>query len=174
VAEHPYRAGHERVEGPRVVVAEPERPPRRVRVRAWTDRTTRIRLRAAGQLLARVGFGFLTLLFALAGDAERELSRGVFGYALAVVFAVLTLRTFRAEQITVSPAAVSRRRWLRRAEVRLLADVSTVVVTGSGEETRLDLQIGRERLQLAAGLGYDEMTLRWIAKRLRRALEAAR
>jgi hypothetical protein len=174
VAEHPYRAEVDRVDEKRVPLAESERAPRRVRVRAWSDRTTRMRLRGTSHLLSRVGFSFLTVMFGLMGFAEAEPRSIAVGFVLATLFLVLTLRTFRAEQITVSPAAVARRRRFGRVEVRPLVDVSTVVVSGSGEDARLDLQVGRERLQLADGLGYDDRTLRWIAQRLRRAIEAAR
>jgi len=134
----------------------------------------RMRLRGGAQLLPRLGFGFLALMFGFMGSAEIEPRSVGVGYMLATLFVVLMLRTFRGEQITVSPAALARRRRFGRAEVRALAEISTVVVTGSGEDVRLDLQCGRERLQLADGLGYDEKTLRWIAQRLRRAIEAAR
>jgi hypothetical protein len=174
VAEHPYRAEVVRVDGKRELLAESERSPRRVRVRAWSDRTTRISLRGTSHLLPRVGFSFLTLVFGVMGFAEEEPRSIAVGYMIATLFLVLTLRTFRAERITVSPAAVARRKRFGRTEVRPLVDVSTVVVSGDGEDARLDLQCGRERVQLAQDLGYDEKTLRWIAQRLRRAIEAAR
>jgi hypothetical protein len=143
VAEHPYRAEIVRAVDSerRVVVAEAERPPRRVRVRAWSDRTTRIRLRSVGELLPRLGFPFAALMFAWLGGVENDVRSNLAGYGIAAIFVVLWLRTFGAEQLTVSPAAVARRRRFRRAEVRL---------------------------------GYDDKTLRWIAQRLRRAIEAAR
>lgn len=97
MAGHPYRAELARVEPRRLVVAEAERPPRRGRVRAWSDGTTRISLRATRQLVPRLGYPLAGLL-----------------------------------------------------------------------------QLGQERLQLASGLEYDEAALRWIAQRLRRAIEAAR
>ena len=169
--EHPYRAEERHSEEALVVLPEPERPPPRVRVRAWSDRTTRMRLRPANHPLARVGFAMLTLVFFVfvlePGDRDGAL-------ILTTLFAVLFARTFRGERISVSPAALSRRGRSGGTEVRALADVSTVVVSGSGAGTRLDLQCGRERLALADGLNYDEATLRWIAQRLRQAIEAAR
>jgi hypothetical protein len=172
VAEHPYRR-ELTIAAPakRVVVAEAERPPRDVAARAWNDGTTRIRLRPRGHRKARIGYSASAL-----GLAALSLTGGesqVF-LPVAVFLAILALNAWRGERIVVTPAAVYRRRRFGRSEVRPLVDVSTVVVGSDDEGPRLDLQLGRERVHLAAGLGYDEATLRWIAQRLRRAIEAAR
>ena len=169
----PYRGELVRVE-PRALVAEPERPPRGIRVRAWSDGTTQISLRKPTHLSVQLFLSAVTLcLLASAGDPLLPNDRAMCLISAALP-AFFLLRSFAGETISVSPAALSRRRRLGRAEVRTLADVSTVVVSGSKEEPRLELQVGRERVALADGLGYDEPTLRWIAQRLRRAIEAAR
>jgi len=172
VDDHPYRPELVRVEGKRIILAEPEPAPLRVQVRAWSDGTTRLRLRSATYAVSRLGLSAIGLLFGVVAVASIPLGEWPFFVMVAVVPVLLMLHSFRGETISVSPAAVSRRRHLGRAEVRLLNDVSTVVVSGHGENTRVDLQVGQERLELAAGLGYDEKTLRWIAQRLQRALEA--
>ncbi len=173
--EHPYRAALGRASSvaARALVAETERAPGGVRVRAWSDGTTRLELRRPARLIPRLVFATPTL-GALAAGAVAQPGDALRYCCVAALFAVLTLRTFRGERISVSPAAIARECVLARAEVRALADVTTVLVSGSGRRAFLDLLVGRERVPLAEGLGYDEATLRWIAQRLRRAIEAAR
>jgi hypothetical protein len=52
--------------------------------------------------------------------------------------------------------------------------VSTVVVTGSEGQVRVDVQLGRRRWQILEDVGYSEDQLRWCVQRLRRALDVAR
>ncbi len=177
----PYRGELVRVEK-RALVAEPEPAPRGVRVWAWSDGTLRMRLRfpdarrrarmfAAGVACVVGGFGSVlaigptALVIVLVAAAVVLIRLATYGLPADV--------PLEGEQIELTPAAIS---WRTKdaVDTRALADVSTVVVTGAGADARLDLQFGRERLQLADGLGYDEATLRWIAQRLRRAIEAAR
>jgi hypothetical protein len=170
----PYRGELVRLE-PRSLVAEAERPPRAIRVRAWSDGTARIRLRPRAKMALP---WIVTVLFAAAAAAVSHLECSGFAVACGLFGAILAgrvaVRGSLGETIVITPAALMSRKWPWRRRVFAIADVSTVVVTGVGDETRLDLQCGRERMQLADGLGYDEARLRWIAQRLRRALEAAR
>ena len=85
------------------------------------------------------------------------------------------LGAFGGERVVVSPAALwwRRRRW-RRPEVVPLDEVTSVVVTGSGADTRVDLQIGRRTIRILDEIGYNEAELRWCVQRMRRALDHAR
>jgi hypothetical protein len=163
----PYRGELVRLE-PRALVAEAERPPRGLRVRAWSDGTTRLRLGSPGVTLRRVVLGIVAAIFVVASFEE------AFALLFAAGAVALAIPASTRVRIEVTRAAVLVDRRGGQCIVRPLSDVSTVVVSGSGDETRLDLQCGRERIQFANGLDYDEATLRWIAQRLRRALEAAR
>jgi hypothetical protein len=79
------------------------------------------------------------------------------------------------ERIVITPSALVRRGGrVRSADALLLADVSTIVVTGEGEDVRIDVQLGRRRVQLASKLGFADPDLRWLAKRLRSAIDFAR
>ncbi len=177
--EHPFRAEIVRADEARVVLAEPERPPARVRVRAWSDGTTDVRIRSNRPLVERVGWWGAAAAFGAATMAAPFVECGgvLGGGACLIVMGLLARWGMRAsfgERVTVTPAALLRRRWLRRAAVFGRGEVSSVVVVGGGDEAHLEVQVGRERVPLADGLGYDEATLRWIAQRLRKAIEAAR
>ena len=174
MAEHPYRPELARVDGRRVALAEAERPPQYVRVRAWNDGTMRMRLGVAKHFALRITFGVLAGSLGMLALILGPLDMGFLFSLLALSCAVIVAGVSGGERISVSPAAIARRRRFGRGEVRALGDVSTVGVSGNGAATRVALQLGRERLPLAEGLGYDEPTLRWIAQRLRRAIEAAR
>jgi len=175
----PYRGELVRDE-PRSLVAESEPAPRGVRVWAWSDGTLRMRLRSPqlGWRATLLAGGFVAMLGAVVAmltGAGAFVVLGPIGGGLAVI-ATGGLRKdvpLEGERLELTPAAIS---WWRssRSDTRALADLSTVVVTGVGADARLDLHFGLERLQLADGLGYDEATLRWIAQRLRRAIEASR
>jgi hypothetical protein len=178
VAEHPYRPELVRVEGERVLLAETERPPARVQVRAWSDGTTELRLHSALYLVSRVGLATLATLVTLVGAFAAAASASAETVFLLLIFVVvptlMMMHSFRGETISVSPAAVSRRRRFGRADVRPLVDLDVVVVSGKRERTQLLLQAGDGPVALAEWLGYDDATLRWIAQRLKRAIEAAR
>jgi hypothetical protein len=176
----PYRDGLVRVE-PRALVAEAEPPPRGVRVRAWSDGTLRLLAPDLGRRAALFAGGIAVMV----GGGIAAVLAGVPSLAAIVTpigggCLALSVHGFprdvplEGERIEVTPAAISWRRSAVDNAVRPLTEVSGVVVTGAGASARIELQLGRESLQLADGLGYDEATLRWIALRLRRALEAAR
>ncbi len=79
------------------------------------------------------------------------------------------------ERVVIAPSAMVRKRSiLPPADVFLLDEISTIVVTGEGDDARLDVQLGRRRLQILKNLGYGDSGLRWTAKRLRSAIERAR
>jgi hypothetical protein len=142
----PYRGELVGVE-PRTLVAEPERPPRGVRVRAWSDGTTELRLSSPRPLV----------------DAALAVAAMTLGAPRAA------RRIVRAQRVEVTPAAVFVRRRggdavLPRADA-LRVEVATTRVVIVGRDSQL---------VVADRLGYGEETLRWIALRLRRALEAAR
>jgi hypothetical protein len=161
-----------------VELAEDEAPPARsLRVRCWSDGTTRVWIGSARPLWEQVG----TWAFAAFLGAASFHDLGDCGAGLQAMYLLGALWCARrglhasiGERMMVTPAALLRRRWLRRTRVFPLADVSTVLVEGAGKEARLELQIGRERMPVADWLGYELPTLRWIAQRLRRAIEAAR
>jgi hypothetical protein len=79
------------------------------------------------------------------------------------------------ERIVLTPAGLAHRasRW-RRVDVATLDEISTVVVSGNGADTRVDVQLGRRRLRILERVNYSEEQLRWCAQRLRRALDHAR
>jgi hypothetical protein len=175
--DHPYRAlvPHKQA---RVVIAEEERPPSRaIRVRAWSDATTRIDLRSPRPIVERAGWWLLSGLCVASALAAIKICGGWLFAAPTMAAAYFGQRGARAmarQRIVVTPAAVMCRRWMRGAQVFALADVQTVLVVGSDEGAQLALHVGREQHPVAEELGYDEKTLRWIAQRLRRAIEGAR
>jgi hypothetical protein len=69
---------------------------------------------------------------------------------------------------------IRRRRFFRRSEVFLLEDISSVVISGSGDDTHVCLQLNRKLVEIGVERPASESELRWLAKRLRRGLETAR
>jgi hypothetical protein len=176
--DNPYRPLPSVPAPKRSVVAEAEPPPSRaIRVRQWNDGSTRLRLGSAVSPWLRVGYWVMAVALGSGGAVSMCTDCGsVHNFAvplLALYCLWRGLRALAAEEIFVTPAAVLLRRRFARAQVRLRSEVSTVVVGGGSAGAQLELQVGRERLPLADGLGYDDAQLRWIARRLRRALEAA-
>jgi hypothetical protein len=100
----------------------------------------------------------------------------VFTLGMAIMFLSVAIgHLISGERIAMTPAGLVRRAGvLGRAEVATLDEVSTVVVTGNDGRMRVDVQLGRRRLQILEELGYSEEQLRWCAQRLRRALDVAR
>lgn len=177
MGEHPYRAAPI-ASSKRLELAEGERPPTRtIRVRGWSDGTTRIRVGAGAPAWRRFGLlavAVVVLLFAPRVCSPLCTTLGPLAFFAAFYCLWRAARAFAVERIEVTPAAVLLRRGSGRARVLPRADVGTVVVVGNGHEVQLLLQVGRERLPIADGLGHDEAALRFVAQRLRRALEAAR
>jgi hypothetical protein len=166
---------------------EPERPPLRllIRVRSFSDGSTEMRLsarRSLPALLLVLCVLFLLCVFAIStvhGDFGASWCdwAGAFGLVLppSLPCVYYVLRSFfGAEWIVLAPSGLARRRRLRRSDVVILDEVSTIVVSGSGDEARVDVQLGRQRLRILEGLAYSEEQLRWCAQRLRRALDHAR
>ncbi|MCA1665584.1 MAG: hypothetical protein LC659_15175 [Myxococcales bacterium] len=170
--EHPYRGELVHVDGARVLLAEATPPREGVAVRAWSDGSTRIALHVADRRVAVAGYA--ALLAACVSLGWTSMSGIVFAVAAAAV-ATMLLRTWRSEVITISPAAVSLRRRLGPRDVRALDVVSAPLVDGGGATARVELPCENGTpLAIGEGLGYDEAMLRWVAQRLRRAIEAAR
>jgi hypothetical protein len=174
----PYRASGAPSPGPIVELTEAEPPLRAVRVRAWSDGTTRLRITPKRSSFLRfVAWSIIGLLVLSSlttyGRCETK-PASLFFLVAAFLLAERGMRGPRHVRITVTPAALQIRSGLWRAKVFALADVATVVVRGSGDGTHLELQVGREHVPFAANLGYDGAHLRWVALRLRKAIEAAR
>ena len=142
----PYRDGVVR-EQARARIAELSKPPRGVRVRAWTDGTTELRLSSSRPLV-----DYLLAVGAIILGAPRA-----------------ARRIIRVQRVEVTPAAVLVRR-VQGDAVLPRNDALRVEVVA----TRVAIVARHSHLVVADGLGYDAATLRWIAQRLRRALEAAR
>jgi hypothetical protein len=169
------------------VVVQTDRPPTRyIRVRELSDGTTALRLLhvlGMGQIACSFFFllFFLGLLVSLLVPTLRDQIVfvadplvGVAGSALFLIaIAVLHgLRFLRAERIVITPAGLVRRRGpFSRTDVAALDEISSVVLSGSN---RVDVQLGRQRLQILGDRGYTEAELRWCAQRLRRAIDTAR
>ena len=142
----PYRDAAVR-EPARARVAEPEKAPRGVRVRAWNDGTTELRL-SSGRPLA----DFVLAAGAMMLGAPRA-----------------AMRIARVQRVEVTPAAILVRR--RQGDAVLpRADALRVEVVA----TRVAVVARDSHLVVADGLGFDAPTLQWIARRLQRAIEEAR
>jgi hypothetical protein len=156
-----------------------------MRVRTFSDGTTHLHLRPVRPFIFPFSLSVFGLLLTAAGLGEllhgpgkqyEDLGIGL----MTLIPGLLCVRqvfwyAFGGERIVVTPSALVRKTGrLRSAEAMLLADVSTFVVTGEGEEVRLDVQLGRRRVQLLNKLGFTEPDLRWLAKRLRSAIDFAR
>jgi hypothetical protein len=156
------------------------------KLRAWafSDGTTRVRVRARadGKMLAILSMGSFCLAFmSFMGFVQDEEGSWLVGLIFLVPAAACLWRLmwsiFGGERFSIDRGALVHRRTLmpwRRAEVYLLDEISTIVVSGEGEKERLDLQLGRKRVELCRGVGHHGETLRWIARRLRRAVDDAR
>lgn len=142
----PYRDAVVR-EPARTRLAEPERPPRGVRVQAWNDGTTVLRLSSARPLV------------------------DIFLAAAAIVLGSpgAARRIARVQRVEVTPAAILVRRAQGDAVLPRGEALRVEVVA-----TRVAVVARDSHLVVADGLGYGASTLAWIARRLQRALEEAR
>jgi hypothetical protein len=157
-------------------------PTRKLSARSWSNGVSRISVRSdVGWLWTfLVGLGAFSFssaaLLVLATGVDSETGRGAafFGIIGAILLARLVWSLFGGERYFVGPSGLIRKQPLRpwrRTQVYTLDELSTVVVIG---EEGLDLQVGRKRVPLCLGLGHRGENLRWIARRLRRAIDQAR
>jgi hypothetical protein len=181
---HPYRSGSRAAAPPstRVLVKEQERPPLRViRVREFSDGTTALRFRRK-RSIELLGFCWFWGCFAVAMTVVEIRDPNVgFWSALCILltglmgFVVGIDHIVSGERIVMTPAGLVRRRGaFVRPDVAPLDEVSAVVVTGNEPHMRVDVQLGRRRLQILEGLGYSQAHLLWCVQRLRRGLDVAR
>ena len=187
----PYRAAPPAAKAApaRERLPEAERSPLRlyIRARAWSDGSTELHFGEHTHPVSMVSLsvcgvalmvGAVYCAFEILQPGERSGEA-----ASAVIFALLGLwlgwtgagGIVGGERIVVTPAALLHKmgRW-RRPAVVPLDDISSVVVTGSDGETRVDVQVGRRTQRILEKVGYSEEQLRWSAQRLRRALDHAR
>jgi hypothetical protein len=122
------------------------------------------------------GFGAVTCL--------REARDGE-GLAVGLLFTAISLpclrrvlwHLFGGDVFLISRTAFvgKRRLALWHPKIReLTADVSTIVVTGEGEQAKLVLQLGRRTQPICVGLNLDEARLREVAQTLRKEIDHAR
>jgi hypothetical protein len=158
----------------------------KIRVRRFSDGSTRLRIKP---LRPAVSIALFSVLFVfssafgivfLTSSAREGGARLVVGLpfmvgALACLHRVLW-HVIGGEEILINASALIRRKRLSWAagDSALLPDISTIVVSGDGEDARLDLQLGRQRLEPAPKLGLRMDELRWVAARLREAVDRAR
>jgi hypothetical protein len=166
----PYRASTEVPAGATPRDPEEGAAHRGIRMRCLPDGVTEFRL--AGIRLQRLKAPAVGAVVAdyLAGQCIDNLAPHLILIGASAVFVGLTATALYAdsyERILITPVAFVRRRF-RRRDRHLLEDVQAIVVTDQA------VAVHFRGASLAVGAGRDEASLRWLARRLRQAVERAR
>jgi hypothetical protein len=162
-------------------------PHRKLTVTRFSDGTTRFRIGFAKRGAKLMGIlagvwatGTIALGWELGGPLAALLLFVFCGLSPLTIgtFIALTFR-FGGEEIVVNPVGLARRKLFRMAPWRrrdreLIDDVVGFDVRADGKRVGLVMRLRSGEVVLAEELGYDAATLAWLARRLQRAMEAAR